>query len=76
MQGKQFLFGFAVLSMLMTPAFGAEPQVKLPASIIGSWCPSEASGGGHERTNIYNRVAKAANCEGIRTDSGHIAYPA
>jgi len=60
----RMLFGFAVLSMLMTPALSAEPQVKLPANMIGNWRLSEDAaklpndlyaGVG---INIYNRDPK------------------
>jgi hypothetical protein len=59
------LFGFAVLSMLMTPALSAEPQVKLPAKMIGTWCVSEESATQKLGTDIYDRVAKGTNCDGI-----------
>jgi hypothetical protein len=64
------LLGFAVLSMLMTPALSAEPQVKLPANMIGNWRLSEDAaklpndlyaGVG---INIYNRDPKAIDCDG------------
>jgi len=50
----RMLFGFAVLSMLMTPALSAEPQVKLPAKMIGTWCISENAASGGAST-IYHR---------------------
>jgi len=37
----RMLFGFAVLSMLIMPALSAEPQVKLPAKMIGTWIDEE-----------------------------------
>jgi hypothetical protein len=50
----RMLFGFAVLSMLMTPALSAQPQVKLPAKMIGTWCVGEDAASGGAST-IYHR---------------------
>ena len=61
----RMLLDFAVLSMLMKPVFGAQPPVELAVSIIGSWCLSEESGHQKLGTDIYNRVAKANDYEGI-----------
>ena len=68
----RMLLGFAVLSMLMTPALSAEPQVKLPANMIGNWrlsedaakLPTDLYGGTGAGINIYNRDAKATDCDG------------
>ena len=50
----RMLFGFGLLSMLTTPALCAQPPVKLPANMIGTWCVSEDAASGGART-IYNR---------------------
>jgi len=81
----RMLFGFAVLSMLITPAFSAEPQVKLPANMIGNWrlsedaakLPADLYGGTGAGINIYNRDAKATDCDGcinIRQTSYDTGY--
>jgi hypothetical protein len=57
----RMLFGFAVVSMLMTPALSAQPQTKLPAKMIGTWCVGEDAASGGAST-VYHR---SKNSEGI-----------
>ena len=62
LRGSQY--AFAVLSMLMTPALSAQPQVKLPAKMIGTWCVGEDAASGATST-IYHRSSEGIGCSEV-----------